>query len=884
MGPRTSSAFVCLRCEARLARWPWPALPRRPAHARFSASARPRHDAQEVEDQPQPTEVPITKVVQPLNRLIKTRRGQVVRETSARLKGIKRLGDDAEILVLKEMADLEHYEEPVEEPDPVQPYEPVEVPDIAAALQNEGKAVIPDDIYQQVMSLCPTNNGEPNEPHYVKQITFVKLRKALMKSFTQRQLMVFYSVAKNIQQSKVNKGVLDSIMRDRSDPKRPVERSEWQPGTTRITERLPGVDRHVKVMGWRRYVSKQLLVDRILRDAWNLALLEEVEAPGEIELFLRPWQLALLRAGEKETVLDRIGRSRQAKLEVVKQQDVLRITADKTTAEYAADDIETALQTTVTERMNLLPYKQLLVDGIASNDRKSDLTELISRNILDAVSKLTQTTIEVNTKLVFTIRGFDNAAVEEAKRTLVKFLPLKDSTVRTFDTLKLPSAKSMSFLLPIFPEEQSMDYKYRDKQLGRISVPVVRLTEPEHVDNLAGESPKIPKTSLSGLLTRTMAAVLKTTSDTPKSLEAAGIWVPEPEYSLSAEIGQTLFPLEHTDPAEAIRAALAQPSQVAFLPTFPGLSSLLTSPEVSATACLRVPALLYDFRPSPEQPDFQPGQMFPSLRIQMRPGSGYKGAKPIFRKLTLSFQDRIHDVLLPNKAIDVRFARRGSLTLRKDHNDKNVQEWVEAVLANIQGGGRLTAPPLSLEIPESVIPGLPTDSQNLRLVNYDFSGIQFRQSVTGNLFGESISYSAVQAGRFGAKFAALTAHYDGHGDTQLRDEVAVKAFVKRSFEIVDLVNGASMQTLPVARQWRPRDENSARRMRREQEGFGPKKLDEGERGLEERMEQGQLVDDAELHGGPAEETHAKQLDDSSDTFELDQPSPVEEPPTAGPNQ
>jgi hypothetical protein len=44
-------------------------------------------------------------------------------------------------------------------------------------------------------------------------------------------------------------------------------------------------------------VSKQLLVDRILRDVWKLVPLEEVEAPGEIELSLKPWQLTLLNAG-----------------------------------------------------------------------------------------------------------------------------------------------------------------------------------------------------------------------------------------------------------------------------------------------------------------------------------------------------------------------------------------------------------------------------------------------------------------------------------------------------------------------------------------------------------------------------------------------------------
>jgi hypothetical protein len=206
------------------------------------------------------------------------------------------LGDDAEILVLKEVGDPTP-EDPAKKRETVEPLEPVEVPDIVASLQQEGKALTPEEIYKQIESLRPKTDADPNESHYIKQATFVKLKKLLMTGFTQQQLMAFYSVAKNIRQEKVYKGLIDSIKGERVDPKRPVERSEWQPGTTSIKQRLPGVDRHVKIMGWRKNVSKQLLVDRILRDVWNLVLLEEIEAPGELELFLKPWQITLLNAG-----------------------------------------------------------------------------------------------------------------------------------------------------------------------------------------------------------------------------------------------------------------------------------------------------------------------------------------------------------------------------------------------------------------------------------------------------------------------------------------------------------------------------------------------------------------------------------------------------------
>jgi hypothetical protein len=271
-------------------------LPRRAPHAKFSASARHRDGAEDVESlsPAQPPKLKITKEVQRLDRL-KKRKGRVIRETSAPLGGLQRLGEHADILVLKEVGDPQE-DQPDGQPT-IEPFEPVQIPDIVASLQQEGTAVTAEEIYQQIESLRPKNDAEPGEPHYVKQATFVKLKKALMTGFKQQQLMAFYSVAKNIRHSKVNKGVLASIRQEQSDPKRAVERSEWQPGTTSIVQRLPGLDRHVKIKGWSKNVSKQLLVDRILRDAWNLVLLEEIEAPGELELFLKPWQIALLTVG-----------------------------------------------------------------------------------------------------------------------------------------------------------------------------------------------------------------------------------------------------------------------------------------------------------------------------------------------------------------------------------------------------------------------------------------------------------------------------------------------------------------------------------------------------------------------------------------------------------
>jgi hypothetical protein len=105
LAPRTSSAFVCLRCEAQIAQRRLPAFARPSSHAKFSASTRRRDEAEELAVPPraQQPKLKITREVTPLNRLRKRKGGKVIQETSANL-GVKRLGDDADILVLREIA------------------------------------------------------------------------------------------------------------------------------------------------------------------------------------------------------------------------------------------------------------------------------------------------------------------------------------------------------------------------------------------------------------------------------------------------------------------------------------------------------------------------------------------------------------------------------------------------------------------------------------------------------------------------------------------------------------------------------------------------------------------------------------------------------------
>lgn len=100
----------------------------------------------------------------------------------------------------------------------------------------------------------------------------------------------------------------------------------------------------------------------------------------------------------EHNVIDDVGLTRKVKIQIYKPHDILRITADKSTAEYAANDIEMALQHTETKRMNLKNYMHLLEEDVIPEDKKLDLTGIYSQKDLDVVSALTKTSIAVTSK------------------------------------------------------------------------------------------------------------------------------------------------------------------------------------------------------------------------------------------------------------------------------------------------------------------------------------------------------------------------------------------------------------------------------------------------------------------------------------------------------
>lgn len=867
---RASNAFVCIRCELQLARR-LPAYARRTTHANFSTSGRRRDGAEELDAEASQSTTPILRIVkgEKSPERIRKRKGKVLRETSARLGGgITRLGDDADILVLREVGSNAP-EQPVEEPKPA---EPIVVPDIIASLQQERKTLTPEEIQERLESLRPQIGAGPNEPVYVPLRTFAKLVKTLNKAFTTQQLAQFYSAAKNVPQETSKQELLASLKEGTGSAQHPIVRTDWQPGTTPIAKRLPGAD--IKNRNKRAPVSRQLLVDQIMRDIWKLVPLEEVEALGELEVTLKPWHITVLNAGgmylnitfmnqadnipDEETILTKISGTRKARIEVYQPHNVLRITADKTTAEYAANDIVEALRTHIASKLQLKTWIPHLEEGKAPTDGK--LATLYSDEDFRIVTNATRTSIQrmdnANTVRLghllkipansdqLVIRGFSLGAIAEAERALLRMLPLKDFTARTIDAQEIEDRKSEVHLLPASFEGRSLEPRHQSANLGRWTLPVGRRVEAEISQGQDAEVESGENVSKSSATkTHLVASIIQKLRDSLKERSSSAAKGPKgnrqspfetlPKFELLANFGQALFTLPDTASASTPSVSTSSSARPLFTSSVPGLASLMSPARVPGAvqdeqssqcrfaANSESPSLLlYDFIPAPTQTGTS--QTPPSLHIQLRTGastSGQKG-KTTLHELSLGFQEHVHTVLLPNNATDVQFSRYGRLHFDSSNMKLSMRDWITKVRKNINSGERLTAPDITIPVPHWTITGNAAD-QDVKKVTYLFSAVQLRQVIEGCVLGEHATYSSTQSSKLAAQGGALAMYYrkDTNSAEQLLqdDDNRLTSFVENSLRLADALTEAAGQAQPIAKILRPRNTGSGRKQRRLEE-------------------------------------------------------------------
>lgn len=464
------------------------------------------------------------------------------------------------------------------------------------------------------------------------------------------------------------------------------------------------------------------------------------------------------------------------------------------------------------------------------------------------------------------IRGLDKFSVSLAERYLIKALPLKTDLSRSIDAEALNLIKDGGYLLPTAFAKQSLDPRYRDQNLGRWTLPIARLPDdteaPSAVHTTQTNPPSVTSVSPDHRSDHQQARVLSTITTSPKTYidpshispgqRKTGHWALQPDNQISALFGQVLCPLNSV--RSDVDSVDILSSESTFSRNFPAVSRLATDDTFQILS--ETTALHYEFVPAPEQTNFRKDQIFPTLYIQFRRG---RYGKPSLRRVSIGFNKQCHDVLLPGKAVDIRFNRQDKLRLNKPSEDKNIKEFADAVCVNIESGERLTAPPsLQLDIPKWTLPGFDSNATGTRTVTYLFAGIRFRHSVAASFMDTNVAYSTVNSGKFGRRGGALTAYYNhdaGYGNEQRETEPQtshdekLKRFIQNCFGIADRITEATAQTQTISKLLRPRSEMSARKLRR-QGALDPSSLkgldDANAEGMQGRTEADELAAASEV--------------------------------------
>ncbi|KAF2275451.1 uncharacterized protein EI97DRAFT_75591 [Westerdykella ornata] len=799
---RTSSAFVCLRCELQYARGRVPRThARRLPHSKFSTSTIHRDALDELDKATQaPSEENHTAEFSehPIIRIRRPKGQAEVRERIARLGGLKRLGSDAEILVIRGLEQGSHRSEAAPKPsEPEETPSETDAPSILASLAAEG-AVGQDEVNQQLDSLRPKSHCAPDEPNYISEAEFRKLTKVLGEGFTVKQLERYLKARKRMASEEkqgaqeLNENPEAGLLSDHHCTKplpRDVQgRSLWTPGTSPLSERLPIHAGKRKNMN--HHTKKRLLVDRILRSLWRTAPLEEVESPGEIELTLKPWQIQLLNlsttaggseSGTTSTALDRIANLRKARIEIPKSFSGIRITAPKSNAEYAADDIAGLLKNSAKGSFSLRDW--LTGKFLSSRDGLTEVRTMFPKGSLETIERLSGVTIErpINSTLNLNIRGLDKNAVEEAKRSIIRLLPLRDS--RTWH-LEADLREDGTFLAPV-AFRNHLEYQHREVDLGRWTA---RINRQEKDGKHDIQKASTSDADIQVLQKKVLEAIGRNFEPPPLFHRPPGPqWERYPTNSLSASFGHILFPIGDTLPNPRYSAPV-------FSSSIPGTSKFLASIENPHYT----DNLEYNFVPSPHSRDNKPQRpllRYPTLSLKIR-------AQPVpsLRGVTLSFRRHDYDILLPGHATDLRLSVRRDIRLLLPFEDQNIRAFYDAVSENIQSKGKLTAPAtLRLGIPTWTLGATWLEGEErdeVEEVTYLFTGISHRQHLNGLWDGYRVAYHTSQEGTLGLNSGRLSLYWD-HEASRRSGGDGLMGFVEKAFKMADVLTGLAGDTMPL---------------------------------------------------------------------------------------
>lgn len=246
------------------------------------------------------------------------------------------LGKPAQAIVMKNGGRIQRKEFPVDEDLTV----PVEHVDLGAILEKEGSSPELDEVLQNIEELKP-------EHLTVSSREFDKLKKVLLHGFTATQLASYIRRYELLNNHEIDGSLVDlpTAAQPQYEDVYPwiVSRSQWLPEVRKGEEAIEA--------GLRGYLleamtPKEKLVVRLMRQYWELSILEIMAGEGYLDVQIREPEFSLLTLGTQQWLREiarrLLGPGRQ--IEIIPSEAAIRIVAPKAIAETVLAEINGTLQ------------------------------------------------------------------------------------------------------------------------------------------------------------------------------------------------------------------------------------------------------------------------------------------------------------------------------------------------------------------------------------------------------------------------------------------------------------------------------------------------------------------------------------------------------------
>ncbi|KAI9823092.1 MAG: hypothetical protein M1826_000296 [Phylliscum demangeonii] len=793
-GPVLSGASVCLRCETRLLKFVKATTALRPRYTRFSSSAA----AVPTADDPHPV-LPSQQLVRSVDPLKGLQARGVISEYAANLKN-PWLGAQTDIVVLRNV-DLPPLSriEPAHSAAPrrsehAKKVEPVSALDVVAALKSEKESLRDEDVTANIERLLDKRRDQ-----VLSEDGFNELAAQLRDGFTSAQLAQYIRAYKGERRSMASMKEL----RWTNEESIGLQYASWRPGVTSFD----GIgDGRRKLAGLAGH-EKDRLVTTILNRCWNVLSSEVVGSSGELDITLAPLQVSLL-LDDRRDLLRAISEKRMVKLDVRRSTGHVRVTGDEGRAEGALQDIRALLQ----QRVCLLVNLKTLSAATGKTTRLTDIVGDDSFREIGQATGVEMERLEDGKKVAIHTLDPSMAAADDALRLLLGGLQPRPKTrkyVLCSGPVKLEkiAVTSMGYV-------NDLPWHERGSSWFRLALPVAK-RPPGKIPEWKKAKERRPTfarkqqlfaQAMEGFLVDGGAFPLirqyslQPVTD-PTGTQQDARWNVAPEFSTTAAVGYGLKE-EKNMPRSPLRPTPAptpagRPPETVWRRTFsydvPGLRRFvgLFPPDTTQPggALAAGETLVIHLRPSPWFPPSPPSSGPTPSHAQpwsppSPPSSASKSSNrsptyspppieltvsvnPIFNEYILTsvtavLDQRIVDVLLPERPADLRFVRRGTVSLTNPEKSRALTDFIANSQLDERDGKRLVTPSeLKIMVPKWWTGASPEQTDARRNVDpemieavYLFAGVERRQTLhLTNELAWKAQYRVIDGGATGGRRA-----------------------------------------------------------------------------------------------------------------------------------